>query len=914
MRRSLWFSAVLFAAFAVSSPAGDAAWTYAPPNKDSTGVTNVSGVVVSPTYTWVDETQTSFGWSDNSLQIGATGKAASHIRYDISFSSFGKKASKIIVTAKGSSALNNATVTNKALVSASVAGTPLTASSNALTNAHADFEFSIETPEVGDVVVEIDSPLAKNNKTSYAIYLRSIVIIYDDGVVVDPWEPIWTVDEPSPAPRVGTAFSFGVSAVLENGTPQTVTFGGLTPAATGAQPTFANGLFSWTPGEDAAGAYTAAFSVTNDGGTYTTNVAITVKGATEEDELFFETFSKCTGNWGTSNPGAFNSTYSDKGYAWSVSTAKRGYSGMRLGNKSDDGTAVTPTIHPANDAAGTVFLSFVAAGWDAGDRMTVSVSGSSWSRTLDLTNGVDTAGTNPLPTGDGYSFGPYEIVVSGPFTVSFQRATGDGRMGIDSVRVTQTISTSQTDLDVPTGFAVVDGTLSTNSFSVAWNAVENATAYTVALNHETGSEPFFTTNLATTTVALAGLADDTTYRVRVRAEGDTTLYNFSDWTNITVHTMRSALHPTLSFGPWSNAAGENKLYGVLQNTAAVSAALDDTTPVEVVLTGVAPAPSSAPTLAGGTLSWTPAAADEGTSFTLTFEMTPAAGVVYTTNLSFTVQSLPDLHVPDVTVAEPVAWNAIDLSWDQQYRAAGYAVRAWTDCPNPAATATRIEESFADFAAGVRPSGWTFSIPKSDVVYKDDKAPVKLTDSTHFIETYDLGGPISSVSFHAAGHSIAGSTSTLTVVGIKADGTETNLATLTAADIGQTDAGIDRTNSIPAGIVVRKIAWRYTKDKGGVGVGSVVIEGEGFSTARWLPGWGPAAKVVGLVQGCTVAKPRPGKVLGVNPANKKEDLTEDRINYAEVAVHDAAGATLATVVEVEVPAPPRSARATLLIFR
>ena len=94
----------------------------------------------------------------------------------------------------------------------------------------------------------------------------------------------------------------------------------------------------------------------------------------------------------------------------------------------------------------------------------------------------------------------------------------------------------------------------------------------------------------------------------------------------------------------------------------------------------------------------------------------------------------------------------------------------------------------------------------------------------------------------------------------------------------------------------------------------MIEGTDFSTARFLPGWGPAVKDVGLVQACTVAHPRPGKVLGVDPTDKKKDLTEDRINYAEVTVRDAAGATLATVVEVEVPAPPRSARASMLILR
>jgi hypothetical protein len=53
---------------------------------------------------------------------------------------------------------------------------------------------------------------------------------------------------------------------------------------------------------------------------------------------------------------------------------------------------------------------------------------------------------------------------------------------------------------------------------------------------------------------------------------------------------------------------------------------------------------------------------------------------------------------------------------------------------------------------------------------------------------------------------------------------------------------------------------------------------------------------------------------VNPANKKEDLTVPRVNYAEVTVRDAAGATLSATIAVDVPAPPRSARATMLILR
>ena len=410
---------------------------------------------------------------------------------------------------------------------------------------------------------------------------------------------------------------------------------------------------------------------------------------------------------------------------------------------------------------------------------------------------------------------------------------------------------------------------------------------------------------AATSAAVAGLADDEAYNVQARATGDEALWFASPWSAaVNIRTARSATHPTLSFGAWQNAAGDGKVYGGLLNTAAVSAVRDNGTNAVVTLASVLPAPAVGPTLEGGVLSWIPDDADTNKTFTISFLMDGT----YATNLSFKVFSIAPLAPPTVTAA-PVEWDAFGLAWNPQYRAAGYAVRVWTDCPNPGATATRVAESFAGWPKA-KPVGWSYHNMSSG--YKDAAAPVSFDATGDSMETFDLGGAISSVSFHAAGHSIADSSSELTVVGIAADGTETVLATLGAADIGQTDAGIDRTYSVPAG--VRRIAWRYTKDKGGVGVGSVVIEGTGFSTPRWLPGWGPAAKDVGLVSGCTVEKPRPGRALGVDPADRSKDLTEPRTNYVEVTVRDATGASFATVVAVDVPAPPRSARATLMILK
>ena len=700
----------------------------------------------------------------------------------------------------------------------------------------------------------------------------------------------------------GDAVAFTVTAETESThAAAEVSFSGIA----GATFTAATGAFSWTPTEGDVGSHTATFT----SGDYSTNVTITVISALKTETLFHETFAKCEKKWiGTSTEmtdamaDEANWTFSEHCYS--------GTSGLRIGLKEapNYGLATTRLIEPKK--AGTVSLSFRAAGNAAGSTMTVtSAGGATFSQTVTLA--AFSSDDAPIPDEAGYVFGPYDIVATGGFSLSFTPASGDGRMGVDEILVTQTVSARIPDLAAPTGLAVVEGSVATNGFAVSWSVVSDATNYAVRVTDAAGSVVFSAPFCAATSAAVTGLADDETYTVQVRATGDEAICFASPWSDaLAVRTARSPLHPTLSFGAWQNAAGDGKVHGGLLNTASVTAVRDNGTNAVVTLASVLPAPTVGPTFEDNVLSWIPDDADTNKTFTISFLMDGT----YATNLSFKVRSVPFLQAPEAEAVD-VAWNSFGLSWNRQLRAAGYAVRAWTDCPNPNATATRIEEDFAGYAAGVRPADWVFHCATgSSGFYKDDKAPVKLSESTHDLETYDLGGAISSVSFHAAGHSISNSTSTLTVVGIAADNTETVLATLSYSDIGQTGAGIDRTLSIPAGTDVRRIAWRYTKDKGGIGVGSVVIEGEGFSTPRWLPGWGPAEKDVGLVQSCTVAKPRPGKALGVDPADKTKDLEAPRINFAEVTVRDAAGATLATVVAVKVPAPPRSARATLMILK
>lgn len=674
-----------------------------------------------------------------------------------------------------------------------------------------------------------------------------------------------------------------------------------------------SGAFSWTTAESDVGSHTATFT----SGDYSTNVTITVVSALKAETLAAEHFSKITSSsWSAT---AYASEMDGDIGTWTGLDLVKTKAAVIIGRANSSGNAVSPAVELKVRTPGSLAVSFdtgslpgktasiKASILDAADDSVV------FEQTFASLASLPADATVVSDAGAHFTLSPGpSVALPAAMKVKFETVQTSGtdsqRAYVDTVIFIQTVSARIPDLPAPTGLALA-GEPGETGFSVAWDAVSGATNYAVRVTDASGAVVFSAPFCAAAQATVTGLADDEAYAVQVRATSDEALWFASPWSAaVNIRTARSAAHATLSFGPWINAAGDGLLYAGITNAAAVSAVRDNGTNAVVTFTGVSPEPTVGPEFENGVLAWTPDDADTNKTFIVSFLLDGT----YATNLSFKVRSVPFLQAPKAEAVD-VAWNSFGLSWNRQLRAAGYAVRAWTDCPNPNATATRIEEDFAGYAAGVRPADWVFHCATgSSGFYKDDKAPVKLSESTHDLETYDLGGAISSVSFHAAGHSIAGSTSELTVVGIAADETETVLATLTAEDIGQTDAGIDRTYSVPAG--VRRIAWRYTKDKGGVGVGSVVIEGTGFATPRWLPGWGPAAKDVGLAQVCTVKKPRPGKALGPNPANKKEDLFEPRVNYAEVAARDAAGATRATVVAVDVPAPPRSVRATMLIAR
>jgi len=700
----------------------------------------------------------------------------------------------------------------------------------------------------------------------------------------------------------GDAVAFTVTAENEaTHAAEPVSFSGIADATF----TAATGAFSWTPMESDVGSHTATFT----SGDYSTNVAITVVSALKTETLFHETFEDCNKKWiGTST--AMTGSLADED-DWTFSNhCYSGESGLRIGLKESPnyGSATTRAILP-KAAPGTVRLSFRAAGNEAGSTMTVTAAGgASFSQTVTLA--AFPADDAPIPDTPGYVFGPYDIAVSDDFTLSFAPASGDGRMGVDEILVTQTVSARVRDLAAPTGLAVV-GEPGENGFTVAWTAVADATNYVVRVTDASGAVVFSAPFCAATSAAVTGLADDEAYNVQVRATGDEAVWFASPWsTAVNIRTERSALHPTLTLGPWTNVAGETDPVATLANTAPVAAALDGGEGAVVEYVSIFPEPDSAPTFADGTLSWTPAETDAEKSFTLTFTMAAdeEGAPVYTTNVAVSVDRLAATDAPVVTVAN-VAWNSFELRWEDQYRASDYRVRVWTGTSDPDATDTEYSEHFEGFPS-VKPDGWTFengdeAYPNNG--YEKTRLAFKADGS---VTSPELSGSVTDISFEIRVDS--GSVSVLTVQGWT--GTDwvaiTNFTGETLTTEKKTIAGL-------AGAYSR-FRWTYAKNGAkNCGLGSIVFSGTGLPTARFLPGWETPGKSIGKETSITVAKPVPGRFTGrvQNPQTGKwEDTGTACVNYAEVTVVGTDGKTVSTVVAVPVPYLPGSVRATLLIFR
>ena len=726
--------------------------------------------------------------------------------------------------------------------------------------------YKVQVKALGDNLHHGDSPLSEAVSVETEEDVQSIVFTVTGAPAGDVY--------------AGDPVSFTVAAAVEStGAAAPMNFSGIAGA------TFANGTFSWTPAEADVGTNVATFA----SGTYSTNVAVSVVSAWSIRTLFDETFAGCATAWGsTAAMPADGGSYVDES-GWTFTGCYRGMRGGRLGKQNEYGTAVTRAISPLL-VGETVSLSFRAAGYTGASSMRVTATGgASFDSTLDLTALTDKSAE--IPATEDYVFGPYLLETTGDFVLSFERVSGDGRMGVDEILVTQTVSAKIRDLAAPTGLALV-GEAGENGFTVGWNAVDGATNYAVRVLDATGAVAASAPFCAAPSFAATDLPDDEAYAVQVRATGDSATHFASAWSApFAVRTARSALHPTLFFGAWQNAAGDGRLHAGLANEAAVSAALDDTTPVAVAYRGIDPAPVVGPTFSNGTISWRPSDADTNKVFALAFEMTPDGAPAYTTNVLCTVLTVPPLKDPVITVVSTGIKTA-SFSWDPdpQYRATGYSIRVWRGSKDY----TTPGVCFEDFFDNAMPAGWSAAGTPVAGRYSDE-ARVKFEATGDTLVTELHSAPVTRLSFRTKLHGTAGENPSTWHLWASTGGTnENDWVSICSSSVstGVTSRDFSVSDNY------RRFKWTFTKTVGktggNVGIGNFAAEHAGAGSF-FATGCGSASEA---------------RSVGTARAFACETLRADTEYFVEVTVTD--GTTTQSAIRRfrTLPAP----KATLVVIQ
>ena len=133
---------------------------------------------------------------------------------------------------------------------------------NVLTSSHLGLEFTTTDLLSGDVTIDIDNPLAKNNKTSYAIYVRSIVVTLKEDTGLPP------LDAPTGLVASNndyTSFSLSWNSV-DDATGYTVTVKNANDEEVGSP--VVNGTGATVTGLASGGTYTAYVVALGDGTTH----------------------------------------------------------------------------------------------------------------------------------------------------------------------------------------------------------------------------------------------------------------------------------------------------------------------------------------------------------------------------------------------------------------------------------------------------------------------------------------------------------------------------------------------------------------------------------------------------------------------------------------------------------------------
>ena len=704
----------------------------------------------------------------------------------------------------------------------------------------------------------------------------------------------------------GDAVSFTVTAAEEtSGDAASVAFSGIS----GATFNSATGAFSWTPTEADVGSRVATFT----SGLYSTNVTISVVSAWTTETVATENFSTIPSTSWTSYSGYATNIVGDIG-TWTGLDIIKTKAAIIIGRVASAGSARSPAIGLKPGATGVSVSFDTGALPNMADDLSAAVKVSLLDAETGTALATETFSNLPKLAADAQAVSdanahyvlslpagttvPESVVIL--FESIHENTSHSGRVYVDTVVVSQTVSAKIKTLASPDDLAL-SGSAGENGFTVTWTPVEGATGYEVrVLDASAAAAGSPSGGVSPAGTVWAGLDDDSAYTVQVRATGNAATHYPSAWSEaVSVTTARSALHPTLSLGAWQNEVGNGALYASTANSATVSATLAGGAPgtvTSIALSSVTPAQAegaTGPTLAGGTLAWTPAEADAKKSFTLAFAVTvtPVEGEarIWTETVAVPVAALPDLAAPANLAVDPetLDWNRADFTWTKPFRAVSYTLRVWSGAADPDASGTTWSEDFASYP-GVPPAGWTFDNNDADYAsYNGVHVGFKASGS---VTSPDISGSISSLSFKI--RSVSGVSSTLTVSGQQvSDGEWVELESYTDETLSTSTTTKTIDNLAGA---YNRFKWEFVKKEGNLAFGSVVLTGTGLPTAK--------IRTVEIASGDTTAATAVPAAWG-------------EVNYADITAYDANGASqTSSAILFTVPEQPQSVRATLMVFK
>ena len=388
------------------------------------------------------------------------------------------------------------------------------------------------------------------------------------------------------------------------------------------------------------------------------------------------------------------------------------------------------------------------------------------------------------------------------------------QFAIDAVKVTQTYNSTLSALPAPVA-TLGDATITSLAFS--WGTVAGAMGYAVELRDGSGARVAYDASVTGTATTFTDLNWNSDYTIRVKALGDDSSSCNSPWSEGVVgHTLENVLAPE-----WSATAGAgDAVMAVVSNKTFSVSAERGGEPLEVAFGDLSPAAADAtPTFSSGTFSWTPAAGDEGKTFTATF--TTDAGE-FSTNIVFNVLARPALVEPVISVRE-ISFNSALAEWDSpcQIRASRYTYRLWSGSD----TASDSDTDCEHFHDRVVPGGWTLSGTIWQTSSGYNATPVAMTHEGDYVVSKLYDAPVTTLSFRLRR---TGKADTPVVKFYASTGADRE-SVWNEVSIGEQDADYTNTDyslEFSQSSNYRRFKWVYYEKHSNVNLGSIVAKYEG----------------------------------------------------------------------------------------